>query len=335
MAKKMSISGEKHDASSSEFNLNGLGVVIDEDLDFCRGYGEDTNKYTEKYFEGTNYTGAGDEDIEEDFGREEDLKAPEMPEEFYAHVDNFLKRPPPKLKVDGTSNAKNKNDSQIAPSIPMFPKINTKQKENQSERDEKVTKKSTKKKSSSSTEKVINNNLLREAFAYTDQLLREAVIQEAKERQEASEQLNHTHPKSAPNMVETVFGHPLLANNCAINTVTYLKTQQSQQQQSSNHKGESSSGAVGTIRKLRNNKQGQPIKEKEKDRGNNTGDFDVTVDAEIDSKRSTVNFDDLVSNFQNGTTLKKLQKELEMSKQSMQRSEAFLRNLSMEYLNKL
>jgi hypothetical protein len=159
-------------------------------------------------------------------------------------------------------------------------------------------------------------------------LLREAVIQEAKERQE---KLDRAHeegmPKSAPAATETAYGHPITKSS----------------------KLSEGGSAVGVIRKLRSNKQNQGKdrerdKEREKDRGDRgekernqsqSNSFDVTVDSEVDSKKNAINFDELVANFQNGTTLKKLQRELEISKQSMQRSEAFLKSLSMEYLNKL
>ena len=341
-----------------DFNLHDL--VIDES-DFCRGYGEDTNKYTEKYFENAN-NDDDDDDEEEEIGEEadgtlyidDDFKAPEMPEEFYSHVDSFLKRPAPKLH--GDDSITKKKDSKSESSIPIFPKINsTKAKELIENTSAEKTVKKPKRKSIKETEfkqeRAINNALLREAFAYTDQLLREAVIQEVKEAKEKekqellAEQSNHrittekVLPKSAP-QAETVFGHPIEG------ATHYSKTQKP---------SEGGSG-VSAIRKLRN-KQASKLKGHSNTTYNNNSnnsnsnnnsshannsnnsnmqsDFDVSADTEVDLKKNAINFDDLVSNFQNGTTLKKLQKELQQSKQSMQRSEQFLKNLSLEYLNKL
>ena len=332
-----------------DFNLHDL--IIDE-TDFCRGYGEDTNKYTEKYFENSN-----NDDDEEEIGEEtdeilnidDDFKAPEMPEEFYSHVDSFLKRPAPKLQ--GDDSISKRKDSKNEPSIPMFPKINAPKVKELSDNGsaEKAVRKP-KKKSIKDTEfkqeRAINNALLREAFAYTDQLLREAVIQEAKEvkEKEKQEQLvaelsNHRTvaekvlPKSAP-QAETVFGHPIEG------AAHFSKTQKP---------SEGGSG-VSAIRKLRNKQASKPKGHSNTHNNSNNNssssshainantmqsDFDVSADTEVDLKKNAINFDDLVSNFQNGTTLRKLQRELEQSKQSMQRSEQFLKNLSLEYLNKL
>jgi hypothetical protein len=333
-----------------DFNLHDL--IIDE-TDFCRGYGEDTNKYTEKYFENSN-----NDDDEEEIGEEtdeilnidDDFKAPEMPEEFYSHVDSFLKRPAPKLQ--GDESISKRKDSKNETSIPMFPKISApKPKDSSDNGSAEKTVRKPKKKSIKDIEfrqeRAINNALLREAFAYTDQLLREAVIQEAKEakEKEKQEQLvtelsNHRTvaekvlPKSAP-QAETIFGHPIEG------AAHFSKTQKP---------SEGGSG-VSAIRKLRNKQTSKPKGQSNthnNSNNNNTSnsshainantmqsDFDVSADTEVDLKKNAINFDDLVSNFQNGTTLRKLQRELEQSKQSMQRSEQFLKNLSLEYLNKL
>merc|ERR1719453_2592775 len=65
----------------------------------------------------------------------------------------------------------------------------------------------------------------------------------------------------------------------------------------------------------------------------NNNNFKISVDvAETGDKRNATDFDLLLENFQNGTTLKKLQAELAQSKQSIAKSENFMRNLSKEYL---
>ena len=309
-----------------DFNLNEL--IIDES-DFCRGFGEDTNKYTEKYFENDEDAEEVEEEEEDEkFDIDDDFKAPEMPEEFYSNVDMFLRRPAPKLR--GEDIVKKKDPKDDGHSIPMLPKIAKQKEPSESIVQEKVGKKMKKKSTKEATERVINNALLKEAFAYTDQLLREAVIQEAREKQELADQSNRKEkvlPKSAPPNIETVFGHPTMKS------------------QSNKTASEGGSG-VGAIRKLRSNKQSSSNnKERSHSIGSHSNhnhsntaannDFDVSLEAEVDLKKNAVNFDELVSNFQNGTTLKKLQRELEQSKQSMQKSEAFLRNLSMEYLSKL
>lgn len=89
--------------NNNSFNFNSLGITIDEESDFCRGYGEETNKYNEKYFD--------QHELEEDYtGDDSEIndKAPEMPQQFYHEVDNFLNKPPPKLSNDDINNSSKK-----------------------------------------------------------------------------------------------------------------------------------------------------------------------------------------------------------------------------------
>ena len=66
--------------------------------------------------------------------------------------------------------------------------------------------------------------------------------------------------------------------------------------------------------------------------GSDGNEFTVINEVEQDSRRNATDFDSLLANFQNGTNMKKLQKELAQSKHSMAQSEAFLQKLSREYL---
>mgnify|MGYP003353875718 CR=1 FL=1 len=67
--------------------------------------------------------------------------------------------------------------------------------------------------------------------------------------------------------------------------------------------------------------------------GSKRGDFNVGGDSlETDSRRNPLNFDELVANFQNGTTLEKLRKELADSRSSLAQSETVIRELSGQYL---
>jgi hypothetical protein len=89
-----------------------------------------------------------------------------------------------------------------------------------------------------------------------------------------------------------------------------------------------STGGINAVRNLKK-QQGPPPQCQSQKRG----DFSVVENSEADMRRNPLNFDDLVSNFQNGTTLERLKRELAESQRSLSQSETVIRDLSGQYLN--
>ena len=162
-------------------------TIGDDDNDFCRGYGADTNQSFENELDGGE-NGIDEQGEEQDNEQEEEEEvvdtAPEMPQHFYKDFENFLTREPPKLKdtlkFKGSNQQKvqankflpdifSKQDattgSMAPPKPPQFP-----------------SKLRGKLPSSTQRTKTLqpnfDHNLLREAFAYTDKLLKDAIIEE-------------------------------------------------------------------------------------------------------------------------------------------------------------
>jgi len=202
--------------------------------------------------------------------------------------------------------------------------------------------------------RAIDSNLLKEAFAYTDQLLKEAVIEEVETSYllPGNHQILQSSSSDKKKLVSVddaylanlaaAYGHgtgngianPALPrsapNDGNSNSNTSLKKQKK------------SSGNINAIRQLKSNRD----KQKTATTGAtnaaggiasgvnmNTNNFVTANDSmNVDYKRNVVNFDELVANFQQGTTLERLKAELAASQQSLQQSESSIRELSGHYL---
>jgi hypothetical protein len=193
----------------------------------------------------------------------------------------------------------------------------------------------------------IDHNLLQEAFAYTEMLIKNAMEEETVENgavgisrdtashktgsNPANKPSDRTKSVSAPNhheisssVLESAYGdgRPPLRKHIGSHTGT-----------GSSHK---SGAAVGVVKKLRSRSQASNITATaaafDADHHSSRSDaFRVAVEA--DPRKNAVDFDDLVANFQDGITLHKLRRDLEESKRSMKRSEDFLRQLSKDFLH--
>ena len=90
----------------------------------------------------------------------------------------------------------------------------------------------------------------------------------------------------------------------------------------------------GIVQKLRS-KTNDPNKSRKSSSKMQGAAFTTKPADEQDLRRKESDFETLLSNFQNGTTLKKLQKELAISKNSMKKSEGYLKDLSRDILGKM
>lgn len=176
-----------------------------------------------------------------------------------------------------------------------------------------------------------NNVLLKEAFEYTDRLLREAIIEESQK-----DNVNHTsnskQSKSAPTSQQIKQAQSVYSNTAnhhgshhssstgGLVKKLRAKTQSSGYGDSSNRK--TSNGQKSNKQIV---KQAQPI---------NNGDFDLSKDAEQSTKKNALDFDGLVNNFTTGATLEKLRRELAQSQKSMKKSEDYFMQLSEEFMGK-
>lgn len=337
----------------ADYQLQQLKIneILDDDNDFMRGYGvNNTNLDTGPYFQrgdafngnavaGGNDTGLASDEEEEysdDDSEDKESAAPNMPHEFYSCVDNFLKKPPPVFsgEMSGTSekraskgslSKKRKEETQTA----SLPQIHAKTGSNillppQVPTNTTCGVKATKSKTTSSSKvvsrkskpKQIDHNLLNEAFAFADQVLKRAVLDE----EEATEKVARKEkpmekaikPKSAPSHTEF--------SSCQV--------------QSSKHKSEKLLSTKGMVKKLRMKAQqeqgGGSIQHSSK-KNLGEGTFNTSTEPEQISNKVALDFESLVANFQNGTTIQQLQRELEQSKKSMSASEQYMRQLSKEY----
>ena len=323
---------------------------------------------------GSNHeTFQGDDDEDDEDGayldeNGENDKAPEMSNEFYMEIDQFLKKPPPKVHLDDPGSGKKKKKKPLKQQKPShFPPISQTSYDlyqneynldqlpppnlpvNEEDYLQQLEEshhhqrgKRSKKKGSNNTSnlyqnpinpnkdtkpRAIDNQLLREAFAYTDQLLREAVIDEANSMthqdlpQGSSSKTRNLQPRSAPaDLPQSKHKHIEEAYSSTITTGKSQKKKSSSSSSTASHK-------VNVVRQLKQSKQLQ-----------HDNEFSIGIgisDTEgPDLKRNAVNYDELVYNFQHGVNLEKLRKELQQSKQSLAQSEGIIRELSTQYLRK-
>lgn len=238
--------------------------------------------------------------------------------------------------------------------------------------------------------KQIDNDLLKEAFAYTDKLLKEALIEEQTRQVAIDQQQNRRHGSmgsftngsAAAGVADLKKGKKIssqiLQEQQEMDSRVHAKSAPADMEQASTRKKQqgaglsaykasatSAAGGGSMVKKLRSRtnqsrvaggaqyaqsttlntalQQHEYLRNGGGSGGGGSGSgggkkgaaskFSVEEVGEKDTRRNVVNYDELIANFQNGTTLQALQKELEMSKKSMARSEQFLRDLSKEYFS--
>lgn len=286
---------------SRTFVMDGLEVEMPVECDDAEA-DEDEACYEDE--------GEGNFDSDLFQAAEEEVEAPVMPTEYYQSVEYFLSRAPPKLQGSTSDKEKRKKkpDASDEKPPPVLPQITKNSRADGSSKPKVQSKVSASIKGTAKagpTQRNIDPNLLMQAFAYTDQLVREAEEEEAKGGSAphmtrpplpGSDQSNH--PRSAPYDLDADTGG-------------------SQNQKGGNGGRQKSKKKGGVVKKLRTQTQ-------------NAG-FSVPVMAEEDHQKAAMDFDSLVANFQQGITLQKLQSELAASQQSMKQSEDFMKQLTREF----
>lgn len=258
------------------------------------------------------------------------IEAPKMPETFYEDVNAFLSRGPPvvgsgqppaakkptKKASSSSSLGSGAQASAMAASAgkPKSLKSKIKQIEKQRHFDE---------------------SLLREAFDYAEKLNREtaAASELLMAREEASSHSNReaSHGKH----LTTVMSAPVLGvakskQSLAAADPYAQAVKASGGKKSKKEKG----GPAGMVGRLRSKTAG--------DSGSSSGDraFSNLSGSSLDvlqqqqSRRSGLDIDSLVQNFERGTLLNQLREELAASKQSLQDSSAYMKQMSKDFISK-
>lgn len=316
--------------SQLDHDLRALNIHIDEPNpdDLVRGYGLDTNQYTETYFDGMN-----EEDDAGEEALELDDRPPEMPQEFYAQIDSFLNKPPPSFATEDKKKKKTPKAakaSTVDSTLPPVPMDGDKEK--------KKSKKAVTGKvyaqppPAAAQERSIDPQLLKEAFEYTDKLLREAVLEEASEnpQTQALQKPNKGSNALARKIAAAAYhgggnigGGEVFRQEDSMRPYPMSAPAELPSNKPKTSKKSLIAGGMGTVKMIRNLKQrvdGAPRRP--------TEDFVVHREAEVDLKRNPVDFDTLLANFQSGSTLDKLRKELAESQQNLAQSEEVVRKLT-------
>lgn len=266
---------------------------------------------------------------EQEHEAEEIAALPQMPAEFYNGVDQLLRMSPPRLKskkrfdVEDASSIVGGNarshPSAAPPSAPTRKSVIPAPAQR-----------------GAVGKRHIDPNLLNEAFAYTDKLLREAALEQKQEEAEEAlaarrNEARVNKPSSAGGVLERSLnayggGGGRSAKSAPL---------------PSGKKGSSSSSAkerlgAGLVKRLRSTATGTGggVEKSASARallaGAASGNtFTVTAVSEDDSSgRKAMDFDALVANFTQGLTLRKLQAELAASQESMRRSQAAFKSLA-------
>mmetsp|Transcript_41016 Transcript_41016/g.41892 ORF Transcript_41016/g.41892 Transcript_41016/m.41892 type:complete len:325 (+) Transcript_41016:133-1107(+) len=280
----------------------------------------DENQYDENEDDDINENGDDDEENE---------LSSVMPEKFYEGVEEFLSRPPPKLSVMGNGNKKislpklkqEKLDLQkqmrLNPGGPVHASTKT------------ATKKIAKKKESSSASgvKQIDEQLLMQAMEYTDKLMNEELID--KMRELSSTKNMNTNGRRAFSQ-----GHVAEGTD---DKMTQKGRNRSKDSNDIKRKANGTNTRVGVG-------GGGPVKRNsvvKKLRAqtriySHDNEFSIsTADSGQDPNKSNLDFEAMITNFEQGITLRKLQAELEDSKINMMRSEDVVKKISAEYYRKI
>jgi len=263
-------------------------------------------------------------------------EAPKMPLDYYNSIDNFLKQGPPKLKNKGSNTATDRTNTSIINKINAISKSN-KAKEPKMKvlppapvipavaskidcgNDTKGGKGAAKKKKID-----IDHNLLLAAFSYVDQISREvndddndAVLKEFNTNTNNNGRNRSMWPNNNDN-----------SNNNNVSSSSSLKQPRSAPSASNVYdtaipkkKGNKKNSSTSIVKKLRSQTATAS--------NNTTFDISSALD-NTDDRRNALDFDALVSNFEQGLTIKKLKADLQDSKHSMAKSLAFMKQIQTE-----
>lgn len=252
---------------------------------------------------------------------------PVMPVDYYKRVDDFLSMPPPSFVRDMERD--DKFAQKPAVKFPALSKESHKTKQtgktsvsgNQGHSGVMLGVLSPNR---NGKKNGIDGGLLKEAFEYADRLLRDAV---ADELEEQKLQQQYAMSAAAPKKVvrsgsaSDVTGGTLGRGAAVYDTGVRKKapSKKKGQQRKPEKPTRSNSEACGLVSRLR---------QQAADSNGALDAFDLSTKKEEDGRRCPLDFDALVQNFEQGLTLQRLKAELEDSKQSMQRSNDFLRQMS-------
>jgi len=256
-------------------------------------------------------------------------EAPKMPLDYYNSIDNFLKQGPPKIKTknSNTTNEKtnsnkintnsNKNKAKepkmrVLPPAPVVPvamsKIDCGGKDTKGKK-KKID---------------IDHNLLLAAFSYVDQISREvhdddddAVLKEFNTNTNTNNRNRNMWPSNNNdnnnnNISSSSMKQPRsapAAPNVYYDTAAPKK------------KGSKKNSSNSIVKKLRSQTAATA--------NMNTFEISSAIDNN-DDRRNALDFDALVSNFEQGLTIKKLKADLQDSKQAMANSLAFMKQIKSE-----
>jgi len=286
--------------SDSNINDNGIGE----------------NQFEEYYQEASH--GDYDED-EVEVGNEESV--PTMPNEFYSEVDNFLSKPPPKVKgIKAKSKTREKLEEKIVKSSSLPILVNKPKKLRVASKIDTGRNPGKQKKS----KQPIDTNLLAEAMQYVEQVQRESLIEECKSArvpQDGGKKSGSApqDPQGGRRGAESGGGRR--SQEDAGPGIAYSSTQGRSKAKSAKAAAQKKK-KENMVRRLRSQTEG---------RSKENSSFDTSMTTQDGgSLRNAVDFDALVANFEQGLTLQRLKEELEESKASMARSNKAMQQISKE-----
>lgn len=282
-----------------------------------------------------------------------DDKPPDMPVEFYHQIDQFLNKPPPSLEGGNASNDKDrkkkKKQQQAADKPPLPAEDATLPNLPPAAGTERKPKKADKAvagkvyaQPAPPAQRVIDPRLLKEAFEYTDQLLREAVVEEALEKQAqavpsskgkgpsngiarkfaAAMESHAAHDEDAASMAYSHSAGAMFPRSAPAEMISTKRA-------GMGSKKGGGSGGMGAVKMIRSLKNKAPAGDgPRRALPPPAEDFVVARENEVDPKRHPVDFDNLVANFQSGASLDRLRKELADSQHSLAQSEEVVRKLT-------
>ena len=260
-------------------------------------------------------------------------EAPKMPLDYYNSIDNFLKQGPPKLKNKGNNNTASDRTTtsiinkinaiskgnkakepkmKVLPPAPVIPAVASKIDCGNDAKGGKGKKKRID----------IDHNLLLAAFSYVDQISREvndddddAVLKEF-----------NTNTNTNNNGRNKTIWPGNNDNNNNISSSSSLKQPRSAPaapnvyDTAAPKKKGNKKNSTSIVKKLRSQTA-----------NSNNATFDISSALDnTDDRRNALDFDALVSNFEQGLTIKKLKADLQDSKYSMEKSLAFMKQIQSE-----
>ena len=259
-------------------------------------------------------------------------EAPKMPLDYYNSIDNFLKQGPPKIKTknnnNNTTNEKtnsnkintnsNKNKAKepkmrVLPPAPVVPvamsKIDCGGKDTKGKK-KKID---------------IDHNLLLAAFSYVDQISRE--VNDDDDDAVLKEFNTNTNNRNR-NMWPSNNNDNNNNNNNNVSSSSSMKQPRSAPVAPNVYYDTTAPKKKGS-KKNSNNSIVKKLRSQTATANMNTFEISSAIDNN-DDRRNALDFDALVSNFEQGLTIKKLKADLQDSKQAMANSLAFMKQIKSE-----